>query len=57
MLCEAAQTAKRHPEFAAGYEVLARRRGKKIATTAVARKLITRAYHLLTDAASGGAPS
>ncbi|MFY9666809.1 MAG: IS110 family transposase [Trebonia sp.] len=57
VLCEAAQTAKRHPEFAAGYEAIARRRGKKIATTAVARKLITRAYHLLTDAASGGAPS
>ena len=55
MLCEAAQTAKRHPDFAPGYEVLARRRGKKIATTAVARKLTTRAYHLLADA-SGGAP-
>ena len=39
VLCEAAQTAKRHPDFAPGYEVLARRRGKKIATTAVARKL------------------
>ena len=57
VLCEAAQTAKRHPDFAAGYEAIARRRGKKTATTAVARKLITRAYHLLTDAASGGAPS
>jgi len=32
-------------------------RGSKIATTAIARKLLTRAYHLLTDAASGGAPS
>ena len=29
---------------------MARRRGKKIATTAVARKLLTRAFHLLTDA-------
>ena len=38
------------------YEAVARRRGKKIATTAVARKLVTRAYHLLTDAASGGVP-
>ena len=28
----------------------ARRRGKKIATTAIARKLLTRAYHLLTSA-------
>jgi len=56
ILCEAAQTAKRHPDFAASYQDIARRRGKKIATTAVARKLLTRAYHLLTDAASGGAP-
>jgi Transposase IS116/IS110/IS902 family len=36
VLCEAAQTAKRHPDFAPGYEALTRRRGKKIATTAVA---------------------
>jgi transposase len=50
ILCEAAQTAKRHPEFAATYAVIARRRGKKIATTAVARKLLTRAYHLLKEA-------
>jgi transposase len=57
VLCEAAQTAKRHPDFAPAYEALSRRRGKKIATTAIARKLITRAYHLLTDAASGGEPS
>ena len=56
VLCEAAQTAKRHPDFAPGYEALARRRGKKIATTAVARKLITRAYHLLTDASAAGEP-
>jgi hypothetical protein len=55
--CEAAQTARRHPDFAPAYAALAQRRGRKIATTAVARKLITRAYHLLTDAASGGAPS
>lgn len=47
ILCEAAQTAKRHPDFAATYTAMARRRGKKIATTAVARKLLTRAYHLL----------
>jgi len=57
VLCQAAQTARRHPDFAPGYEALARRRGRKIATTAVARKLITRAYHLLTDAASDGGPS
>jgi len=57
ILCEAAQTAKRHPQFAASYQAIARRRGKKIATTAVARKLVTRAYHLLTDAASRGEPT
>jgi transposase len=56
VLCEAAQTAKRHPDFAASYQDIARRRGKKIATTAIARKLLTRACHLLTDASSGGAP-
>jgi transposase len=49
VLCEAAQTAKRHPQFAAGFQAIARRRGKKIATTAVARKLLTRAWHLLSD--------
>jgi transposase len=54
--CEAAQTAKRHPDFAPGYEALARRRGKKTATTAVARKLLTRAYHLRTGAGAAGAP-
>jgi transposase len=51
VLCEAAQTAKRHPDFAASYQAIARRRGKKIATTAIARKLLTRAWHLLADAA------
>jgi transposase len=56
VLCEAAQTAKRHPDFAPGYEGIARRRGKKIATTAIARKLLARAYHLLTDAGAGGEP-
>jgi transposase len=56
VLCEAAQTAKRHPDYVASYQDIARRRGKKIATTAIARKLLTRAYHLLTDASSGGEP-
>jgi len=39
------------------YQSIAGRRGTKIATTAITRKLLTRAYHLLTDADSGGAPS
>ncbi|WP_409467772.1 IS110 family transposase [Streptomyces sp. HC307] len=47
ILCEAAQSAKRSPQFAPAYQRLARRRGKKIATTAIARKLLTHAYHLL----------
>ncbi|HJZ00376.1 MAG TPA: transposase, partial [Streptosporangiaceae bacterium] len=46
---QAAQTAKRSPEFAATYAAIAKRRGKKIATIAIARKLLTRAYHLLAD--------
>jgi len=50
ILCEAAQTAKRPPQFAASYQAIAARRGKKIATTAIARKLLTRAWHLLTAA-------
>jgi transposase len=46
---QAAQTAKRSPEFAAAYSGIARRRGKKIATIAIARKLLTRAWHLLSE--------
>jgi transposase len=55
---QAAQTAKRSPEFAASYTVIAKRRGKKIATIAIARKLVTRAWHLLAEmqAADAGAP-
>ena len=44
---QAAQTARRSPEFAATYSNIAKRRGKKIATIAIARKLLTRAWHLL----------
>ena len=46
---QAAQTAKRSPEFAATYQAIVGRRGKKIATIAIARKLLTRAWHLLND--------
>ena len=56
VLCEAAQTAKRSPQFAATFQRIAKRRGKKIATTAVARKLVTRAWHLLADAEHDAAP-
>jgi hypothetical protein len=58
VLGQAAHVAKQHPEFAATYPGIAARRGKRIATVAVARKLLTRAYHLLadtdTDAESAG---
>jgi len=50
VLNQAAQTAKRSPEFSATYAAIAKRRGKKIATIAISRKLLTRAYHLLADA-------
>ena len=50
VLNQAAQTAKRSPEFSATYAAIAKRRGKKIATIAISRKLLTRAYHLLAAA-------
>ena len=56
VLCEAAQTAKRSPQFTATFQRIAKRRGRKIATTAVARKLLTRAWHLLTEADQAAAP-
>jgi transposase len=58
VLNQAAQTAKRSPEFAAAYAAIAQRRGKKIATIAISRKLLTRAWHLLTatQATSPAAP-
>ena len=52
---QAAQTAKRSPEFAATYAAIAQRRGKKIATIAISRKLLTRAYHLLAAQANQAA--
>ena len=59
MLNQAAQTAKRSPEFAATYAAISKRRGKKIATIAISRKLLTRAWHLLSDmqAAEADTPS
>ena len=54
VLNQAAQTAKRSPEFAATYAAIAKRRGKKIATIAISRKLLTRAWHLLAAQARPG---
>jgi hypothetical protein len=45
---QAAQTAKRSLGCAS-YAAIARRRGKKIATIAIARKLLIRAWHLLSE--------
>jgi transposase len=58
VLTQAAQTAKRSPDFAASYATIAKKRGNKIATIAIARKLLTRAWHLLDQmqAASTGQP-
>jgi transposase len=49
ILQEAAQTAKRYPMFAGAYAQLARRRGKNIATVAIARRLLARCFHILTQ--------
>ena len=46
VLNQAAQTAKRSPEFSATCTAITKRRGKKIATIAISRKLLTRACHL-----------
>ena len=51
---QAAQTAKRSPQFTATYSNIAKRRGKKIATIAIARKLLTPAWHLLADMQATG---
>jgi transposase len=57
VLNQAAQTAKRSPQFSATYAAIAKRRGTKIATVAISRKLLTRAYHLLADAQAPGSAS
>ena len=49
ILQEAAQTAKRRPPFADAYAQLARRRGNSIATVAIARRLLPRCFHILTQ--------
>jgi transposase len=54
VLNQAAQTARRSPGFAAAYASIAKRRGKKIATIAISRKLLTRAWHLLSDMQAAG---
>jgi transposase len=55
---QAAQTARRSPDFAAACSSIAKRRGNKIATIAISRKLLTRAWHQLSEmqAAEAGTP-
>lgn len=47
MLIEAAMVARARPPFARTYADLARRRGKHIATVAIARKLLARSFYVL----------
>jgi transposase len=49
VLQEAAQRAKTRPPFASFYAKTAARRGTHIATVAVARKLLARCFHVLTE--------
>jgi transposase len=49
VLGEAAQVAKTKPPFADAYESIRRRRGKQIATTAVARRLLSAAFYILKE--------
>jgi transposase len=56
ILQEAAQTAKRSPLFADTYSQLARRRGRNIATVAIARRLLARSFHILTQLEAAPAP-
>jgi transposase len=49
VLGEAAHVAKLKPPFADAYESIRRRRGKQIATTAVARRLLSAAFYILKE--------
>jgi transposase len=49
VLTEAAQRAKTQPPFARFYAECVHRRGRQIATVAVARKLLARSFHVLNQ--------
>jgi len=49
VLGEAAQRARTAPEFADAFKRISARRGRNIATVAVARKLLSRAFHILKE--------
>ena len=48
-LIEAAQVAKSRPPFTRTYAQIMQRRGKHIATVAIARKLLARCFHILKE--------
>jgi transposase len=56
ILQQAAQSAKRSPLLAGTHGQLARRRGPSIATVAIARRLLARSFHLLTQLEPAPAP-
>ena len=49
VLVEAAQTAKRRPPFDDLYNSIQRRRGRQVATVAIARRLLAQSFHLLKE--------
>ena len=49
VLIEAAHTAKSRPPFIRTYAQIMQRRGKHIATVAIARKLLARCFHILKE--------
>lgn len=49
VMVEAAQKARIHPLFSRPFAEIARRRGRKIATVAIARKLLARCFYILRD--------
>ena len=57
VLEEAAHLAKTRPPLASFYAACAARRGRQIATVAVARKLLARCFHLLSDLDADSQPS
>jgi transposase len=49
VLGEAAQIAKRKPPYAGTFSAIATRRGRNVATTAIARRLLARCFHVLCE--------
>ena len=49
VLGEAAHVAKRKPPYEDAFHALAHRRGRNVATTAIARRLLARCFHVLNN--------